>query len=136
MFPKMCLILLVNQVLLARVLVVKLLEVVDLVLVLVVAVVAGAQAEVGEPDARRRQPHPLVAGDAAGLRRIEEVHDGADDLSLAGVGGRGEGFVSQAVEAGDFRGVPVAVGVEVVEGEKGAGVEVGDVMFFCLRRGG
>jgi hypothetical protein len=39
------------------------------------------------------------------------------------------GFGVEAVEETDFAGVPVTIGVEVVEGEEGGGIEVMDVVF-------
>jgi hypothetical protein len=77
---------------------------------------------------------PLLAGDGAGVFGVEEredVADGVEFVFFVGAFVRGvEGRV-EAVEEADFGGGPDVVGVEVVQGEEGGGVEGGYVVFFC-----
>lgn len=139
MFPKMRNILGVRQVLLTGVITVEALKMVDLVLVLVVAVVAGAEAKVRQAPALGVVLHPLRARDEACFVRVEESEDvaqGVDLVLLCGRGGGGGGGSVgirggvEAVEVPDLASVPVAVGIEVVEVEEGERIEVGDVVFF------
>jgi hypothetical protein len=118
----------VRQVFLARVLVVVFLPVVDLVLVLIVAVMAGSKTKI-----RQREPFGYAdgifcVGDGAAAICIEELEDfvhGVFFLLRGDVVGR---LVFQAVGFGDVVARPLVAAVVVVEVEEGAGVEGGDVV--------
>lgn len=81
--------------------------------------------------------HPLLSGDDARLFRVEEGKDVADGVNLMLLRRRGVlvrfGHEVESIEQAHFTGVPLAVRVEVVKGEKGAGIEVVDMVFFCRR---
>jgi hypothetical protein len=127
-FAKMLDIFRVRQVFLARVLVVVFLPVVDLILVLVVAVVAGSETEV-----RQREPFGYADGvfrvrHGAAAVSVEELEDfvhGVFFLLRGDVVGR---LVFQAVGFGDVVARPLVAAVVVVQVEEGAGVEGGDVV--------
>lgn len=117
-FPEMLNVLRVDEVLLLGILVVVFLEMVDLVLVLIVAVVARAQPEVRQLLARLDRLQPLVARDLARRRRVEEGENVVHRAVLDVVGRGFEGFVEQAVESTDFVRRPDAVVVEIVQREE------------------
>ena len=129
-FPEMRDVLRMRQILLACVLVVVLLEMVDLVFILVVAVVAGPDTEVGEATVPLIDVvEPLFAGDAAGIVFVVGIEDLVDDLLPALFAQVFVGLVVEAVEAPNFVRGPNAVVVEIVKDEEGSWVEIVDVMF-------
>ena len=106
MLGKMRNILRVDQILLFRVLVVVFLKMVDLVLVLVVAVVARSEAEVGELDAVRGADGVFGKGDGAAEVFVEEFEHpvyGCGLLVWRYVAG---GFVAEAVGFFNVVGCP------------------------------
>ena len=118
----------VRQVFLAGVLVVVFLPVVDFVLVLIVAVVAGAETEVRQGQAFGDADGVFGVGDCAAAVGVEEVEDFVDRVVfLARVDGAGR-FVEEAVGFGDVVARPLVAAVVVVQVEEGAGVEGGDVV--------
>ena len=107
----------------------SLLPVVDLVLVLVVAVVAGPGAHVRQGLALALDDvDKLIARDAAVAVLVEQRQDVAHDLVLADEGDLLVRLVHQAVCAQDLVVLPVAVAVEVVKREEGGRIEAGGVV--------
>lgn len=103
---------------------------VDLVLVLVVAVMAGARAQVRQRLAvLDKALAPLGPADAAVAAFVKEGQNrrcyGCALLGCQVVVGR----VVEAVGAFDLGRRPEAVAVKVVQGEEGVAVKVGNVVF-------
>lgn len=108
---------------------VKLFEMMYFILVLVVAMVAGAESEVREFAPRSVEAHELIACDDAGALEVEDLEYLGRDFGFAGFrNGRGR-FVVQAIEAANRGGGPDACIIKIVEGEEGGGIEVVDVVF-------
>ena len=105
---------------------VELLEMMDLVFPLVVAVVTGASSEVGQDDLALC---PLVATDPVGVLGADQLSDGGPDLVGGLVTGRRR-FVDrrEPVRAEQLIAREVPVIVEVVQREEGASVVVKDVV--------
>ena len=101
----------------------------NLVLVFIVAVVAGAGADVGEGLALDLDDvDKLLARDAAVAVGVEQAHELVDDLVLPLLGHEPVGLVHQAVGAQDLARRPDPVVVKVVQGEEGGGVKGGGVV--------
>jgi hypothetical protein len=129
MFAEMLDILRVRQVLLARILIMVLLPVVDLVLVLVVAVVAGAEAEIGQREALGDADGVLCERDHAVAVGVEELEDFVDGVFLLLGGDVAGRLVFEAVGFEDVVARPLVAAVVVVQVEERAGVEAVDVVF-------
>lgn len=125
----------VRQVFFARILVVVFLPVVDFVLVLIIAVVAGAETEVGQGEAFGDADGVFGVGDCAAAVGVEEFEDFGYGGVFLGRGDGARGFVEQAVGFGDVVARPLVAAVVVVEVEEGAGVEGGDVMLLWWNAG-
>jgi hypothetical protein len=112
MFLEMRNILRVRQILFLGILSMELLKMVNLILVLVLAVMSWAQAEIGQAPPFVVMPQPLLLGDGARPLRIEEGEDVTDGVLFVHLGG-GVGVLVgvrvEAVEQPHFRCVPVAV---------------------------
>jgi len=118
----------VRQVFLAGVLIVVFLPVVDFVLVLIVAVVAGAVAEVRQREALANADSVFRVRDGAAAVCVEELEDSVHSIFLR-LGGDGAcGLVFQAVGFEDVVARPLVAAVVVVQVEERAGVEGGDVV--------
>ena len=125
---KMLNILRMRQILLARILVVKALKMMNLVLVLVVAVVSWAVAEVRQFEPCGGANGVFGKGDAAAAVFVEDVEDFLHGfVFLVGRDVVG-GFVLEAVGFEEVFARPLVAAVVVVEVEEGAGVEEFDVV--------
>lgn len=108
----------------------KPLKMMNLILILIIAMMSRPQ-----PKIRERFPHravglePLVQRDETGMIAVEDLQDGGDDILFPALRGGRVRDVVQPVEALDIRGAQPARAVEVVQAEKGLGVEVRDVVF-------
>jgi hypothetical protein len=118
----------VRQVFLASVFVVVLLPVVDFVLVLIVAVVARAVAEIGELEALGDTNRVLCVGNGAAAIRVEELEHSVHGIFFRFRGDGAGGLVFQAVGFEDVVARPLVAAVVVVQVEEGAGVEGGDMV--------
>lgn len=122
----------VRQVLEARVLIVVLFPVVNLVLVLVVAVVPRSRAKVRQGAVLVVDEHlELVPVDDFVLVVIDQAQYLAHNLLLALLRHVLIGLIKQAVRPHDLLRLPQPVAVVVVEVEEGGCVEVGRVVFLC-----
>jgi hypothetical protein len=118
----------VRQILLAGILVVVFLPVVNFVLVLIVAVVAGAVAEIRQFEALGDTDGVLCVGNGAAAIGVEELEDSVHGIVFRFRGDGAGGLVFQAVGFEDVVARPLVAAVVVVQVEEGAGVEGGDVV--------
>lgn len=120
-----------NQVFLFRVLIVIFLEMVNLILVLVIAVMSGTVTKIRQFDALRVTYRKLCEGDRPTLIAIVEREDLLYSLVLVVLRDVVRAFVFEAVGFEDVFGCPFVTTVVVVEVEEGARVEGGYVMLLC-----
>lgn len=129
--PEMLYILGMRQVLLLCILAVVFLEMVYLILVLIVAVMAGPKPEVGQLRAFGVPYCELGVADRAGTVCIEDLKNAPDDIVFLGLCDLLRALVEQAVCAEDIVRRPLICAVKVVKGEEHACVEVADMMLLC-----
>ena len=118
----------VGQIFLASVLVVVFLPVVDFVLVLIVAVVAGAVAKVRQRETLGDTDGVLCVRYSAAAIRIEELEDSVHGIFFRFGGDGAGGLVFQAVGFEDVVARPLVAAIVVVQVKEGAGVEGSDVV--------
>jgi len=99
-----------------------------LVLILVVPVVAGASAHVRQRLSLGDEPLKLVLVDASVVVRVEHAQHLLGHLRSPLGRHVLVRLVHQAVRPLYLLGLPVAVGIVVVQGEEGGGVEVANVV--------
>lgn len=121
----------VGELLLCRIFAMVLLEVVDLVLILNVAVVARTESQIGQPSALGDDAHPIVAGDEASIRGVEEREHLSQGLALAILCGTCIRLIVHAVCLAHFLGSPCPGFIIVVKGEEGSSIEGINVMLLC-----
>ncbi|ROV97737.1 hypothetical protein VMCG_07429 [Cytospora schulzeri] len=101
---------------------------VDLILVLVITMVSRPRANVRQRATLNHKDLKLVLGDDAVPVIVGQFEHLADDLLFPPFRDVLVGVVEQAVRPQDLLGLPLPVGIEVVQGEEGACVELGSVM--------
>lgn len=127
--PEVFNVLRVNQILFRCVLAVVLLEMMNLILVLVIAVMSRSIAQIWELEALRIANREFGEGDCA---REVTVKDRDDLVNGCGLFGFGDVLRGRVLETVRFQQVvfgPFVAAVVVVQVEERAGVEGGDVMF-------
>lgn len=130
MFLKVGNILGMDQVLLGDIVArVVLFEMVNLVLILVVAVVSGAGAEIGQRETACTANGEFGKGDCAAEILVVDVEDLLRNVVFLLRGDMVGGFVQQAVGFLDVVDSPLATAVVIVQVEEGARVERVDVVF-------
>jgi hypothetical protein len=103
----------------------------NLILILVVAVMAGPRPKIRQLLPPRHKRKPLLPAHQPVAVPVQEAHELVDRARLVHVVDGGAGLVLVAVRRVQLVEVPVPAVVEVVQLEEGPRVEVGDVMLFC-----
>lgn len=123
----------VGQVRLGGIVSMVLLEMVDLVLILNVAMVPGTEAQVGQPLTRSNARQPILPSDKSRVSGIKQrEHSAHSVLFLVFAHGR-IGLVIQAVCFAYFVVGPLSGGVVVVKNEERGRVKGLNVVFLCNR---
>jgi len=116
------------QLILSSILIMILFKVMNLILILIITVMTRSQPEIWQRVPTITKRLKFLPGDLAVVVEVHGVEDGAPDVRPRILAERAV-RLTQAVEAQDLCARPGAGGVEVVEGEEGAWVEVVDVVF-------
>lgn len=99
-----------------------------LILILVIAVVSRSHPEIGKLPPTSHKRHPLLFRHAPVLVSVQQTHYLIDHIVLALFRDVVGALVLEPVCRVYLIEVPVPAGVEIVQLEEGAAVEVGDMM--------